>query len=280
MRRSIAAVHGAHLATLAGVWLIVATIGGRPAAAQDGVTCGVTYGPDGNMINLGACGHQPVPQVHYGAVAISPTTLIMGSSHGRNSQSDAEQAALQLCRSNGGKDCAVPYWVGTQCTALASTGNVTGPGAWGAGLGQDRAGAAAAALTQCKLHGGKTCAVRVTPCGGDDVRWPSPFPLPPGDQPGSVESNLVGVWEFFINPGRWLLEIGRNGTYTFQSEAADGAAANMGTFTANNGRWTMHATSLTSDDGGTYKYQAPGTLIMTGKLGTGTWRRIAPGARQ
>jgi hypothetical protein len=46
MRRSIAAVHGAHLATLRGVCLIVAAIGGRPAAAQDGVTCGITYGPD------------------------------------------------------------------------------------------------------------------------------------------------------------------------------------------------------------------------------------------
>jgi hypothetical protein len=83
-----------------------------------------------------------------------------------------------------------------------------------------------------------------------------------------------------INPGYWVLEIGRNGTYTFHSEAADGAATNMGTFTANNGRWIMHATSLTSDDAGTYKYQTPGTLTMTGKLGTGTWQRIAPGARQ
>jgi hypothetical protein len=83
--------------------------------------------------------------------------------HGRvawaDSRDDAAQAALQNCRSNGGKDSVVPYWVGTQCAALATTGNITGPGAWGAGVGENRSSAAAAALSQCKLHGAKTCAV-------------------------------------------------------------------------------------------------------------------------
>lgn len=205
-------------------------------------------------------------------MAISPSTLIMGTSHGEVSQRDAEQAALQNCRSNGGRDCVVKYWAGTECMALAST--PSSPGAWGAGLADDRSGAAAAALNQCIIHGGKACAVRVTPCGYDDRRWPSPFPLPAGGQPGSVDYNLVGVWELWVNPGRWLLEIGSNGTYTFQSEAGDGGQPHMGTFTTKNGRWTLHATSLTWDDGGTYQYQTPETLILTGKLGPGTWHRV------
>lgn len=49
----------------------------------------------------------------------------------------------------------------------------------------------------------------------------------------------------------------------------------MGTFTANNGRYVMHATTLDWDDTGTYKYQTPGTLVMTGKLGTGAWQRVS-----
>ena len=42
----------------------------------------------------------------------------------------------------------------------------------------------------------------------------------------------------------------------------------------------MHSTNLTWDDTGTYRYQTPKTLVMTGKLGTGTWQRVAKGARQ
>jgi hypothetical protein len=116
--------------------------------------------------------------------------------------------------------------------------------------------------------------VRLAPCGDDDVRWSSPLPLPPGNQPGSVDPNLVGTWELLINPGFWVWQIGRNGTYTFQSQAADGAPSHMGTFTASNGHYTLHATNMSIDDVGTYKYQAPGTLVATGRLGTGIWRRV------
>ncbi len=84
----------------------------RVAQSMDGC---VIIGFDSNLIPEYECENQrrPVPIVHYAAVAISPTTLIMGSSHGRNSQNDAEQAALQLCRSNGGKDCVGLYTAGT-----------------------------------------------------------------------------------------------------------------------------------------------------------------------
>jgi hypothetical protein len=269
MRGSIAAVHRARPASWAAAWLIAAALGGRPAAAQEGVTCGITYGPDGNMINLGLCGNRQVDR--YGAVAISPSTLSTAGSHGQRSQSDAEQQALQSCRSTGSKDCVVAYWARNECLALATTART--PGTYGAAYASDRSGAAAAALAQCNSRGGQGCFVRVTPCAGDDERWPSPLLLPPGNQLRSVDPNLVGTWQHSINPGYWVLEIGPNGTYTFHSEAADGASPTMGTFTASNGRYIMHATTLTWDDTGTYKYQTSGTLVMTGKLGTGTWQR-------
>jgi hypothetical protein len=257
--------------------LIAAIIGVRPTAAQDGVTSGITYGPDGNMINLGACGNSPaVPQIHYGAVAISPSTLNVGGSHGEGSRNDAIQKALPNCRRGGAKDCTVPQSAGDGCAAVATTANPPGvPGAWGADIGRDRAtaAAAAAALSQCQLHG-KGCVVRVALCGGDDVRWSSPLPLPVGDHPGSVDSRLVGTWALLRNPGYWLWKIGPAGTYTFYSEAPDGAPTNTGTFAAKDGHYTMHLLSMTADDVGTYQYQAPGTLVAAGKLGTGNWQRV------
>jgi hypothetical protein len=226
------------------------------------------------MINLGPnCGNQPGQVMHYGAVAISPSTLNMGSSHGQVSQSAAEQQALQLCRSSRSADCVIAYWVRNKCAALATSARA--PGAYGAAFAPERSSAAAAALAACISHGGKGCVVRLTPCGSDDVLWPSPLPLPPGNQPRSVDPNLVGLWQLLINPGYWIWEIGRDGTYTFHSEAADGVPPHMGTFTASNAHYTMYAINMTVDDVGTYKYAAPGTLTATGRLGTGTWLRIA-----
>ncbi len=257
----------------AGALLIVAAASGRPSAAQEGVTCGITYGPDGNMINLGACGNQPGQATYFAAVAISASTLNMGSSHGQSSQGNAEQQAMQICQSSGSKDCAIAYWARNECVALATTAHV--PGTYGAAFALDRASAAAAALAQCTSRGGKGCTVRVTPCAGDDVKWPSPLPLPPGSQPGSVDPNLVGIWALTINPGYWVWEIGRNGTYTFHSEAMDGAPSHMGTFTASNGKYSMRSTNMDGADAGTYKYTAPGTLMTIGPHGTGPWHRIA-----
>jgi Domain of unknown function (DUF4189) len=126
------------------------------------------------------------------AMAISPSTLSTAGSHGQRSQSDAEQQALQSCRSTGSKDCVVAYWARNECVALATTART--PGTYGAAYAPGRSGAAAAALAQCISHGGQGCFVRATPCAGDDERWPSPLPLLPGNQPGSVDPNWVGTW--------------------------------------------------------------------------------------
>lgn len=275
MGRSIAALHSARLAVSVGIWLIAIAVDEPPAKAQDGVTCGITVGPDGNMINLGPCRNTPGHADLYGAVAISPSTHDRAASHGQNSQSAAERQALQLC---GRKDCEIVYWVRNSCAALAVSYRLPGP--YGAAMASDRAEAASKALAQCTSRGGQRCSVQLTPCAGDDARWSSPLPLPPGDHPGSVDPKLVGTWKHLVNPGYWVLQIGPDGSFAFHSEALDGAAPTMGTFSASNGVWTMHATNLAWDDKGTYRYVTSGEFEMTGRLGPGTWQRFSTNPHQ
>jgi hypothetical protein len=88
---------------------------------------------------------------------------------------------------------------------------------------------------------------------------------------------MVGTWALEINPGRWIWRVATNGTYEFHSEAMDATPSNAGTFSASGGNYTLHANNIPWDDLGTYKVEAPGVVVATGRLGTGTWRRIASG---
>jgi hypothetical protein len=146
MWRSIAAPYSARLVVSVGIWLIAIAVDEPPATAQDGVTCGITVGPDGNMINLGPCRNTPGQADLYGAVAISPSTHDRAASHGQSSQSAAERQALELC---GRKDCEIVYWVRNSCAALAVSYRLPGP--YGAAMASDRAEAASKALAQCTV---------------------------------------------------------------------------------------------------------------------------------
>ena len=205
------------------------------------------------------------------ALAISDTTNRAGASHGQNSQAAAEQLALTNCRRNGSLDCKSLLWGVNTCLAIAIS-YPDGVYAWD--NDPDRARAGSKALDRCLRASGKNCLVQTTPCASDDPRWSSPLPLPPGARGADVDPRTVGTWELSINPGRWVWEIGRNDTYEFHSEAADGAAPHVGTFSAHDGRWSLHATNGYTD-GGTYTFQPPNSFIATGRLGTGNWRHIA-----
>jgi hypothetical protein len=263
--------------------LVLLCFGAAACAQDDGSTEVVPGMEDSCIENLGynACGPtgMPLPAggqqqmivVHYTAVALSKTTLAAGASHGQNSQSSAEQAALQVCQKNGGKDCQVLTWGENRCVALAES---FADKLWGFAVGASRDLAAAGALAQCKITGGKNCVTITAPCAGDDIRWSAPLPLPPGGSAATVDPNMVGTWELFINPGRWVWRVAPNGTYELHSEAMDATPSNAGTFSASNGHYTLHALTMSWDDAGTYKVQSPGVVVATGKLGTGTWRRI------
>ena len=209
--------------------------------------------------------------VHYAAVAISSTGMAAGASHGQNSESSAEQFALQVCQKNGGTNCRILAWVENNCIGFAES---FAEKSYGFYVAASRDESAAGALARCRSANGKNCVTITAPCASDDVRWSSPLPLPPGGSTATVDPNMVGTWELFINPGRWVWRIAPNGTYELHSEAMDATPSNAGTFTASNGHYTLHAISMNWDDAGTYKVQSPGVVIATGKLGTGTWKRI------
>jgi TPR repeat protein len=92
--------------------------------------------------------------------------------------------------------------------------------------------------------------------------------------PVAIDADTVGTWEIQANGGKWVLDIDADGTYKFHSEAPDGVAPHVGTFSANEGHWSLQATNGYSD-GGSYTFQPPDSLVMSGRLGTGTWRRSA-----
>ena len=217
----------------------------------------------------------------YVALASSFTMGFAGLSHGQTSQNSAEQIALANCKAMGANDCKVVKSGQNSCVAMSTYYAVFGMGTlinFGYGQNASRSGAAAQSLAECGIASGQICTLRATSCSSDNPAFASPLPLPTGGKPGSVDSNLVGTWETDIggpNGGRWVWQISANGTYEVHSEAFDGAPSNAGTFSAKGGLYTLHATNFVWDDAGSYTFQPPGTLVASGKLGNGTWHKIA-----
>jgi hypothetical protein len=217
----------------------------------------------------------------FAAIATSSSTLRAGVAHGQTSKSAAEQLALAKCRAVGANDCKVTNSIQGSCLGYA--GNVISVGSAtmtssGFGTGSDRAQAGSQAIANCHSGSSTQCTINVTPCAGDNPAYSSPLPLPPGGKPGSVDPNWVGAWEldpYGPDGGRWVMQISASGSYEVHSEALDGTPSSVGTFSAKSGRYTLHATNISWDDTGTYSFQSPGTMDATGKLGTGTWHKIA-----
>jgi len=217
----------------------------------------------------------------YVSFAVSEAYDAVGIAHGQSSKNDAEQVALANCKAVGGKSCEVQHTDQGTCVGFAvgilanSAVTLT---KLGFGWNNDRATAGAQALADCAKTVSQGCMLYATPCAGDNAAYPSRLPLPSGGKPGSVDPAWVGTWEIDIpgaNGGRWVWQVGSGGTYELHSEAFDGTPTNVGTVAAGGGHYTLHATNVAWDDSGTYVVSAPGTLTATGKLGTGTWRKIS-----
>ncbi|MET4070759.1 hypothetical protein ABID58_005568 [Bradyrhizobium sp. S3.2.6] len=115
---------------------------------------------------------------------------------------------------------------------------------------------------------------------------PNPLPavaLPaPQHTPTSptIDPALVGTWEIMVPSGRgqsrWIWQIMGDGTYRFHAEPQRSARPHEGTITAANGHWTLHALRGLSgySDGGAYEIRNA-LAVITGKLGTGAWKRSA-----
>ena len=247
MHRIFAAVHGTGAAAAAGIWLAVAALGPQAAEGQ-----------------------------LWAAVAVSPSTLDCSQAHGiYPSQASAALAAVQYCAKVGANDCRAVAVVMNACVALATTPH---PGTqYGYGTSPTRDGAAAVALAACARAGGANCAVEESPCAGDDPRGNPPLPLPPPAVPPlPVDPGLVSIWQATVPGGIWLWQIAANGTYTFRSESTDQAPSHDGMFTAGSGKYKLHSITMNWDDQGTYTIQPGGNaVVFSGKLGTGTWTRVA-----
>jgi hypothetical protein len=109
------------------------------------------------------------------------------------------------------------------------------------------------------------------PCGPVQQNPPRPVAAV-APNVAAIDPHMVGTWDLPRPAGRWVLQVLRDGTYKFHSEAADGAVANAGAFSASNGHWWLRATNGYTD-GGTYIYQPPDIWIATGRLGTGAWHQ-------
>jgi len=106
----------------------------------------------------------------------------------------------------------------------------------------------------------------------------APLRVAPAPSSLAIDPALVGTWEIMVpsdrGMSRWIWRIMGDGTYKFRAEGPRAAPAHEGTIAAVNGHWSIHANrGLTGyDDGGSYEIR-DAAAVITGKLGTGYWKR-------
>jgi len=266
---------------LGSVLFITAAGGGARAQVYDAITgC---YSDEAGLAPEVCYNHPnaapsapPPPDGPFVSVAVSMTTFIVGASYFEPSQAEADKDAVKSCINNrGGQDCRVVSWARKECTGIATSPAEHAAG-WAGGV-RTRLDAWNAALEQCRINGGKTCKVMVTPCAGDTWQWSPPLPLPPAAKDTQLDQGTVGTWAFNTPQGRWVWEIGAGGTYEFHAETQKVyEPSHAGRFSASNGKWSLEATAggFIDVDGGTYVFQGPNVMKMSGKYGEGYWYRI------
>jgi hypothetical protein len=109
----------------------------------------------------------------------------------------------------------------------------------------------------------------------------APSRVAPAPSSLAIDPALVGTWEIMVpsdrGMSRWIWRIMGDGTYKFRAEGPRAAPAHEGTIAAVNGHWSIQANrGLTGyDDGGSYEIR-DAAAVITGKLGTGYWKRSLP----
>lgn len=133
---------------------------------------------------------------------------------------------------------------------------------------------------QDKAQAAATPAV-AEPDPANQERVPAPGRTPTGRVAEEiVDVAAVGSWELALygkrGTARWFWDIGSDGSYRFHSEGRPVAPAHSGAVGFNGGRWTLHATTGLPgyEDGGTYEFHGSDIFLVTGRLGTGVWRRV------
>jgi hypothetical protein len=98
------------------------------------------------------------------AIAVSDgKQLTWGVSWNEVSKNNANVAAINYCRKQGGQQCKVQMWASNACVALAAGDD----GAWGADWNVDKKEAGNKALKWCVSNKGKNCSLKVSSCATD-----------------------------------------------------------------------------------------------------------------
>jgi serine/threonine-protein kinase len=98
------------------------------------------------------------PSRSYGAIAYSRSSGAYGYSHEHGNRASAEKAALKHCAEKA-RDCKAIVWFYNKCAEVAADGNVVG---WAVDGDANRA--AAKAVEQCIIQGGKKCEPKISHC--------------------------------------------------------------------------------------------------------------------
>jgi Domain of unknown function (DUF4189) len=104
----------------------------------------------------------PVQADVWGAIAVSPTTLLHGHSYNYLSEEEAARMAVEDCHEKGPRDCKVAVTVADVCVALATSkpehiyriGGPTGNVTVASGNG----------MLMCQRAGGRSCYIDLTFC--------------------------------------------------------------------------------------------------------------------
>jgi hypothetical protein len=98
----------------------------------------------------------------------------------------------------------------------------------------------------------------------------------------AIDPRVVGTWvnQTVNQQGgtvRWIWEIAPDGAYRFRSEGAGGPPAHAGRGAFAEGQWSLQATSGQPGhtDSGSYQVVGSDHVFFVGRLGPGTWQRMA-----
>jgi hypothetical protein len=86
----------------------------------------------------------------------------------------------------------------------------------------------------------------------------------------AVDTALVGTWKLDWPGGDMFWVVRPDGFYRLHGSGVP--SRQFGKIEAANGRWSIQTVGWT--DEGTYRLGDPATWIATGKIGTGTWKRV------
>ncbi len=92
----------------------------------------------------------------------------------------------------------------------------------------------------------------------------------------AIDPDVVGVWEMYVPfedvRARFQLVVNQDSTYNFTSDNPI-FGPHSGKFTTIGGTWSMRGPNW--QDEGTYTVPDSKTLVMSGRYGTGAWKRVS-----